>query len=132
MTEEIRQKNSSLRSLQKETLSKCLYKMRLIWLNLLTSALCSSELITRFWNQKVHFSRKSSITFCKKVRMKTIPKKLFLTFPSMYFPIMKRISLRKVWIFVFHLSNLIMPTIWAISNCFVDISIIERFCVMRT
>ena len=49
--------------------------------------------------------------FYKKARLKKILKKLFLTFPSMYFPILKRNSLRKVWIFVFHQSNLIMPTI---------------------
>ena len=44
---------------------------------MLTSALVSSELITRFRNQKVQFSRKSSINFYKEARLKTILKKLF-------------------------------------------------------
>ena len=90
--------------------------MSLIWLILLKSALFSSELMTRFWNQKVQFSRKTSINFYKKAILKTIPKKLFLTFPDMYFPILRRSSLRKVWTFVFHLRNLSMPTIWSILN----------------
>ena len=44
---------------------------------MLTSALVSSELITRFRNQKVQFSRKSSINFYKEARLKTILEKLF-------------------------------------------------------
>ena len=44
---------------------------------MLTSALVSSKLITRFRNQKVQFSRKCSINFYKEARLKTILKKLF-------------------------------------------------------
>ena len=73
---------------------------------------------------KVEFNRKSSINFYRKARLKTIPKKLFLAFPSMYLPILKRNSLRKIRTFVFHLSNLNLPTIWPILNCFIDKSVI--------
>ena len=63
---------------------------------LLTSVLFSYKLITRCWNQEIQFSRKSSINFYRKVRLKKFQKKLFVSFPSMYFPIFKRSSLRKV------------------------------------
>ena len=125
LREEIRQKKSALRSLQEEFSSlKVSLQMILSWLILLTSAIFPSELMTRFWNQKVEFNRKSSINFYRKARLKTIPKKLFLVLPSISFPILKRSSLRKVGTFVFHLSNLIMPTIWPILNCFIDKSVI--------
>ena len=54
--------------------------MSLIWLILLTSALFSSELMTRFSNQEVQFIRKSFINFYKKARLKTITKKVIFDF----------------------------------------------------
>ena len=97
LREEMRQKKSALRSLQKEFSSlKVSLQVILSWLILLTSAIFPSELMTRFWNQKVEFNRKSSINFYRKARLKTIPKKLFLAFPSMYLPILKRNSLRRI------------------------------------
>ena len=56
----------------------------------------------------------------QKSKTESYPEKVILTFPSMYFLILKRTSLRIVWTFAFHLRNLSMPTIWSILNCFID------------
>ena len=82
LREEIRQKKFTLRRLKKEfsSLKVSFYKMSLIWLILLTSALFSSELMTRFSNQEVQFIRKSFINFYKKARLKTITKKVIFDF----------------------------------------------------
>ena len=97
LREEIRQKKSTLINLQKEFSSfKVSLQNKLNLIDFAHSALFSSELMTRFFNQKVQFNRKSSISSDRKARLKAIPKKLFLTFPSMYFSILKRSSLRKV------------------------------------
>ena len=76
LREEIRQKKSTLRSLQKESsFLKVPLQNELNLIDLFTSALFSSELMTRFWNQKVQFNRKSYKNFYRRARLKTIRKK---------------------------------------------------------
>ena len=118
--EEIRQKKSTLRILLKE------FSALKVSLQDELNSIDFAHVITLFFGNKdeVQFNRKSSINFYRKGRLKMIPKKLFLTFPSMYFLILKRSSLRKFWTFVFHLSNLSMPTICSSLNCFIEISLI--------
>ena len=69
--------------------------MSLIWLILLMSALFSSEKMTRFWNQKVQLSKKSSINFYRKARLKTTPKKFFFDCPKNVLPDVEKKLLTK-------------------------------------
>ena len=98
LREEIRQKKSTLRSLQKEFSSLKVSLQN--ELNLIDFAHVS----TLFFgiNDKI-LKSESSVQqkkfyklLYKKARLKMILKKLFLTSPSMYFPILKRNSLQKV------------------------------------
>ena len=125
LREEIRQKKSTLRSLQIELSSlKVSFQNEL---NLIDFAHVSTLFFgvnDKILKSKSSVQQKKFYKLLQESKIENDPEKVIFNFSKYVLSDIEKRLLAKGLNFVFHLSNLSMPTIWFILNCFIEISVI--------
>ena len=134
LREEIRQKKSTLRNLQKEFSSLKVSLQN--ELNLIDFAHVSTLFFginDKILKSKSSVQQKKFYKLLQESKTEKDPEKVIFNFSKYVFSNIKNKLLTKsLYFFTFLLSNVSMPTNWFMLNCFVEISVISRFCLMRT
>ena len=125
LREEISQKKSTLRSLQKELSSlKVSFQNEL---NLIDFAHVSTLFFgvnDKILKSKSSVQQKKFYKLLQESKIENDPEKVIFNFSKYVLSDIEKKLLAKGLNFVFHLSNLSMPTIWFILNCFIEIPVI--------
>ena len=125
LREEISQKKSTLRSLQKELSSlKVSFQNEL---NLIDFAHVSTLFFgvnDKILKSKSSVQQKKFYKLLQERKIENDPEKVIFNFSKYVLSDIEKKLLAKGLNFVFHLSNLSMPTIWFILNCFIEIPVI--------